>query len=84
MGVILTIAGEALGDAERADRGFRVKYPDDVLLDQINGKLSFYHEWLENNCVCEHPLPFTALRNICVAIVQLGWPTCIPVRHIIL
>ena len=38
MGVMLAVVEEAIGGAGRAARDFRVKYPDDVLLDQINGE----------------------------------------------
>lgn len=37
MNVIMCIADQAI-PGSRASRDFRVKYPDDVLLDQINGK----------------------------------------------
>ena len=37
MNVIMSIAGHAIPH-NRASRDFRAKYPDDVLLDQINGK----------------------------------------------
>ena len=37
MNVIMCIADQAIPD-NRASRDFRVKYPDDVVLDQINGK----------------------------------------------
>lgn len=37
MNVILNIIEEAIPDT-RSPRHFRAKYPDDVLLDQINGK----------------------------------------------
>ena len=37
MNVILTIIEDAIPDT-RSPRHFRAKYPDDVLLDQINGE----------------------------------------------
>ncbi len=37
MNVIMSIADHAIPD-KRACHDFRAKYPDDVLLDQINGK----------------------------------------------
>ena len=38
MNVIMGIVEEAAGPRQRAPRDFRVKYPDDVLVDQINGE----------------------------------------------
>lgn len=37
MNVIMTLADKVIPD-RRASRDFRAKYPDDVLLDQINGE----------------------------------------------
>ena len=39
MNVIMTILQEAI-PSNRAPRDFRVKYPDDVLLDQVNGQFA--------------------------------------------
>ena len=38
MTVIMCIADQAIPD-HRASRDFRAKYPDDVILEQINGEL---------------------------------------------
>ncbi|XP_065919581.1 lateral signaling target protein 2-like [Dysidea avara] len=59
MNVILNIIEDAIPDS-RSPRHFRAKYPDDVLLDQINGPIWFgaeciaagshiaHHEWESN------------------------------------
>ena len=38
MNAIMSIADQAIPN-DRACRDFRVKYPDDVMLDQINGEI---------------------------------------------
>ena len=40
MNVIMGIAEQAIPN-NRASRDFRAKYPDDVLLDQINGECKY-------------------------------------------
>lgn len=54
MNVIMSIAEQAIPDS-RASRDFRSKYPDDVLLDQINGEIYrvLYIAWpISGTLVC--------------------------------
>ena len=50
MNIILCIVQQAIPADQVASRDYRVKYPDDVLLDQINGKCShIVHYYLQTS-----------------------------------
>ena len=48
MNIIMSITSHAIPQ-NRASRDFRAKYPDDVLLDQINGKTSQEKNYCNKN-----------------------------------